>query len=100
MAWLAEQNDLTTAFANGDDVYVNMASRIYGVEAEDKVSKDQRFVGKTTILGAGYGMGAVKFQAQLKMFGHEVSLVEARRIMRFTGRRTQRSRNYGARVST
>ena len=80
LAWLAEQNDLTTAFANGDDVYVNMASRIYGV-AEDKVSKDQRFVGKTTILGAGYGMGAVKFQAQLKMFGHEVSLVEARRIV-------------------
>lgn len=80
LAWLAEQDDLTTAFANGDDVYVNMASRIYDV-AEDQVSKDQRFVGKTTILGAGYGMGAVRFQAQLKTFGHEVTLKEARRII-------------------
>lgn len=29
----------------------------------------------------GYGMGAVKFQAQLKTFGTEVSLDEARRII-------------------
>ena len=31
LAWLAEQDDLTQAFANGEDVYVKMASRIYGV---------------------------------------------------------------------
>ena len=57
LAWLAEQDDLTQAFAKGEDVYKKMASRIYGV-AESDVTKDQRFVGKTTILGAGYGMGA------------------------------------------
>jgi DNA polymerase len=80
LAWLAEQDDLTTAFANGDDVYVKMASRIYDVD-EDQVSEGQRFVGKTTILGAGYGMGAVRFQEQLKTFGHDVGLDEARRIV-------------------
>ena len=32
-----------------EDVYKKMASDIYGV-TEDKVTKDQRFVGKTTIL--------------------------------------------------
>jgi len=80
LAWLAEQDDLTSAFANGEDVYVKMASRIYGV-AEEEVTKDQRFVGKTTILGAGYGMGALKFQAQLNTFGQEVELDEARRII-------------------
>ena len=80
LAWFAEQEDLTAAFAAGEDVYVKMASRIYGCE-EKNVTKDQRFVGKTTILGAGYGMGAVKFQAQLKNFGFEVELDEARRII-------------------
>ena len=80
LAWLAEQDDLTQAFAAGEDVYVKMASRIYGVPEED-VTKDQRFVGKTTILGAGYGMGAVKFQAQLKTFDSDIELAEARRVI-------------------
>ena len=80
LAWLAEQDDLTHAFRAGEDVYVKMASRIYGVQESD-VTKDQRFVGKTTILGAGYGMGAIKFQAQLKNFGFDMELDEARRVI-------------------
>ena len=80
LAWFAGQDDLTAAFARGEDVYVKMASRIYGCEEAD-VTKDQRFVGKTTILGAGYGMGAEKFGMQLKTFGYEVSPDEARRII-------------------
>ncbi len=80
LAWLAGQDDLTTAFANGDDVYKHMASSIYNVPS-DGVSKDQRFVGKTTILGAGYGMGAPKFQAQLQGMGVYIELNEARRII-------------------
>ena len=80
LAWLAEQNDLVEAFARKDDVYKKMASAIYG-KPEDQISKDERFVGKTTILGADYGMGTVKFQGQLKTFGVDVSLDEARRII-------------------
>ena len=80
LAWLADQDDLTQAFANGEDVYKKMASRIYGCR-EEEVTKDQRFVGKTTILGAGYGMGALKFQAQLKTFGFDMDLDEARRVI-------------------
>jgi len=80
LAWFAGQTDLTNAFRKKEDVYVKMAARIYGIQ-EDQVSKDQRFVGKTTILGAGYGMGALKFQAQLKSFGTEIDLDEARRII-------------------
>ena len=80
LAWLAEQDDLTHAFRAGEDVYVKMASRIYGMQESD-VTKDQRFVGKTTILGAGYGMGALKFQAQLKNFGFDMELDEARRVI-------------------
>jgi DNA polymerase len=80
LAWLAGQDDLVTAFANGEDVYKIMASAIYG-KAEKDITKDERFVGKTTILGAGYGMGAVKFQAQLKNFGVVTDLDECQRII-------------------
>ena len=80
LAWLAGQDDLVDAFDRGEDVYKIMASRIYGVSI-DEVTDDQRFVGKTTILGCGYGMGAAKFQAQLKTFNVEMELEECERII-------------------
>jgi DNA polymerase I-like protein with 3'-5' exonuclease and polymerase domains len=80
LAWLSEQEDLVTAFAEDKDVYKKMASAIYG-KPEFEVVKDERFVGKTTILGAGYGMGAAKFQGQLKTMGVDVELEEAKRII-------------------
>lgn len=80
LAWLAGQEDLVESFAKGEDVYKKMASAIYN-KPEDEIDKTERFVGKTTILGAGYGMGAIKFQAQLKTFGVEVSIEESRRII-------------------
>jgi DNA polymerase len=80
LAWLSGQNDLVEAFAKGEDVYKIMASAIYG-KAEQEVTKEERFVGKTTILGAGYGMGAKKFGTQLKTFGMEIEEGEASRII-------------------
>jgi DNA polymerase len=80
LAWLAGQDDLVSAFERGEDVYRIMASAIYG-KPEAQITKDERFVGKTTILGAGYGMGAAKFQAQLKTFGVETSLDECKRVI-------------------
>jgi DNA polymerase len=80
LAWLAEQNDLVEAFDRGEDVYKIMASAIYGKDVSE-ITKDERFVGKTTILGCGYGMGASKFQLQLKNFGVQIELEEAKRII-------------------
>lgn len=80
LSWFAGQDDLTNSFARGEDVYKKMASVIYSVSEED-VTKEQRFVGKTTILGAGYGMGAIKFQAQLKNYGFDMDIDEARRVI-------------------
>ena len=80
LAWLAGQDDLVDAFEKGEDVYKIMASAIYKVPVS-AVDKPQRFVGKTTILGSGYGMGAVKFQRQLKNFNVTVELEEAERII-------------------
>lgn len=80
LAWLAGQNDLVAAFDQGEDVYKIMASSIYGVPVEE-VTDSQRFVGKTTVLGAGYSMGASKFQAQLKSFKVDTPLDECKRII-------------------
>jgi DNA polymerase I-like protein with 3'-5' exonuclease and polymerase domains len=80
LAWLAEQNDLVDAFERGEDVYKIMASSIY-VKAQEEISVGERFVGKTTILGCGYGMGSAKFKAQLKTFNVEIEDGEANRII-------------------
>ena len=80
LAWLSEQNDLVEAFDRGEDVYKIMASAIYGKDIND-ITKDERFVGKTTILGAGYGMGAKKFRSQLKTFNVDMPQEECERII-------------------
>ena len=80
LAWLAGQSDLVKAFKEGEDVYKIMASAIYAKDVGD-ISKEERFVGKTTILGAGYGMGAVKFRAQLKTFGTDIEEQESAHII-------------------
>ena len=57
-----------------------MAAAIY-MKPESDIDKMERFVGKTTILGAGYGMGGKKFQAQLKVFGVDMPEEECVRII-------------------
>ena len=82
LAWVAEQDDLVKAFANREDVYKIMASKIYRVPVE-QITKAQRFFGKTVILGCGYGMGAEKFQAMLSLNPEtSISMEEASRIIR------------------
>ena len=80
VAWLAGQNDLVEAFENGEDVYKIMASAIYSKDVSE-ITASERFVGKTTILGAGYGMGGKKFQAQLKTFGVDIPEDETGQII-------------------
>jgi len=80
LAWLAGQQDLVDAFERGEDVYKIMAARIYGKDPKD-VDTSQRFLGKTTILGCGYGMGAIKFKTQLKTMGVDLPLQECERII-------------------
>lgn len=80
LAWVAGQHDLVRAFADREDVYKIMASKIYR-KPVDEISDRERFVGKTTILGCGYGMGGSKFRAQLKTFGVELELEECKSII-------------------
>lgn len=61
LAWLAGEQELLDTFAGGGDVYKAMAAKIYSVDAAE-VTKVQRHVGKTAILGLGYGMGVKAFR--------------------------------------
>lgn len=58
LAYVAGQWDLVKEFADGEDVYVSFALNIYH---RAEISKQERFVGKTGILGLGYGSGAATF---------------------------------------
>jgi DNA polymerase len=81
LAWLAGQDDLVQAFENKEDVYCIMASAIYN-RPITKADKTERQVGKTVILGAGYGVGHVKLRAFLKLAaGVDYSETEAKGII-------------------
>jgi DNA polymerase len=82
LAWLAGQEDVVTQFANGEDVYSLFATDIYD-RPISKAYPVERFVGKTCILGLGYGTGALKLQHTLKTTppGAIVDEEEAKRIV-------------------
>jgi DNA polymerase len=80
LAWLAGQDDLVEAFANKQDVYKLMASKIYN-KPVDEITKEERFFGKTVVLACGYGMGAAKFQISLLGAGVELGLEECQNII-------------------
>ena len=71
LAWIAGQDDLLKGFADGEDVYSEFATTLFGVPvrkarktdppAIGKVLTIRRGFGKDGILGCGYGMGAQKF---------------------------------------
>jgi DNA polymerase len=65
LVWLAGQDDVVEQFRKGEDVYSLFATKIYG-RPVSKANPVERFVGKTCILGLGYGTGALKLQHTLK----------------------------------
>lgn len=65
VATLAKQEDLVQMFRNNADVYAWFASKIYGRPINKKDDPLERFVGKSCVLGLGYGMGWKKFQLKM-----------------------------------
>ena len=94
LAWFAGQEDLVEFFRMNNaeiaagvkkkdmryDPYKIMASRIYGKETHE-ITDHERFVGKSTVLGCGYGMGAPRFQTQLKTQNVSIEIEEADRVI-------------------
>lgn len=98
VAWLAGQDDLVEAFRNNADIYSEFATDVYGrpvnrkrKEIHPETGKEylpdfvEGFVGKTCILGLGYGMGKDKFKTTLKIgqagVSVDVTIEEATRIV-------------------
>jgi DNA polymerase len=80
LPWVAGQENALQRFRDGEDSYVVMAGVIYNKRA-DAVTSDERQLGKAAILGAGYGMGASKFQATCEQWGIPITPELAKRAI-------------------
>jgi DNA polymerase len=82
LVWLAGQHDQVELYRQGKDVYCDFASRVYK-KTINKRNKKERAVGKTCILGLGYGTGHVKLKGVLKLnAGIEVNEIESKRLVK------------------
>ena len=79
-AWLSGCDPLLQVFRERGDPYCAFASKAYN-RPITKADQDERFVGKTCILGLGYGMGAKKLQATLRKDGVKFPLDEVYRFV-------------------
>lgn len=80
-AWLCGAVKLLHAFRTGEDPYRQMAAKVFGIQDWRSIEKDgfERFLGKSIILGAGFGMGPPKFQATCRNQGQYIELSLAER---------------------
>lgn len=65
-AWISNEEHLVQAFAEGRDIYSEFASMVFGYPVS-KANKRERTLGKISILGLGYGMGALKFKDTVRI---------------------------------
>jgi DNA polymerase len=69
LAWLAGQDYLVKLFFEDGPIYETMAQEIYKKPINKKQHPNERQVGKTAVLGCGFGMGAPKFKQTCKKVG-------------------------------
>lgn len=72
VAWLAGQSDLVEAFRDNRDIYSEFATEEIFNRTITRADTDERFVGKNTILGAGFGMGPPRFMHNLAAISYSV----------------------------
>jgi DNA polymerase len=61
VAQICGQTDLLDAFRRGVDVYAEFAGIVFGRPITKKDNPVERFIGKTGVLGLGYGCGWLRF---------------------------------------
>jgi DNA polymerase len=80
VSFLSGCTSLTTAFEEGRDVYSEFATVVFGFPVS-KVNIPERFIGKQSILGLGYGLGHEKFTRtipilSLNQIGQQIDLAD------------------------
>lgn len=79
-AWLSNCDTLLQVFRDKGDPYCAFATNVFN-RIITKADEKERFIGKTCILGLGYGMGWKKLQATLRKDGHKADKTEANRYV-------------------
>jgi DNA polymerase len=82
LLWLAGDEEHLNLFRRNEDLYCDMASRIYARPINKKDHPEERQLGKVAILGLGYQMGAAKFvEAARIMGGIDISEAMAKQVV-------------------
>lgn len=84
VSWWAKADNLVEAFRDRRDVYSEFAYSAYRketVKGRSQEDDQRRFVGKTCILGLGFGMGPPKLRSGLRKEGVVVPHTEAQRLV-------------------
>jgi len=76
LAWLAGEEKVLDIFRTHGKIYEHAAAGIYHVPM-DRVTKDQRQIGKVAVLALGYGGGVGAFQSMARVYGVKVPDDEA-----------------------
>ncbi len=81
LAWLAGDEETLEVFRRGADPYKAFAVDLYGLPDEDAVTKPQRQVAKSAVLGLGFGAGPHGFLTYCQQMGVPMDEVEAERVV-------------------
>jgi DNA polymerase len=81
LLWFVGDEKGLGVFRAGGDIYVDMASTIFGVPMNE-ITDDQRFLGKQAILGLGYQMGFKRFMEQCAGYGKPIPEALARMVVK------------------
>ena len=81
LAWFSDDQRALNVYREGKDPYIVNAQALYNVEY-DKVTKDQRAVGKTQELACGYMGGEGAFRVFAEMFNLDLSNIDTKKAVK------------------
>ena len=80
LPWLARDEATMEIFQSERDIYKEAASGIYNLLA-DQINKEQRFIGKISVLACGYQGGANAYKSMSANYGVEIEEDRAKQIV-------------------